>query len=189
MKTKKRISRNRENTIRAVKNGCFRKNSARLLVAGILSLVAGVLNASSAKLVVDAPLKSNPDFSATNILNLKKNESVSILKRERGWYEVSTSNKQTGWLTLLQVRYDKAPNASSPSDLARFIGLRKGHSNVTATTGVRGIGEKDIKNAKADFNALVIMEQYKSSPQEAKAFAKSAALKPQSIKYLEKEKE
>ena len=54
---------------------------------------------------------------------------------------------------------------------------------------MRGIGEKDIKNAKADFNALVIMQKFKSSPQEAKAFARSAALKQHSIKYLPKEKE
>ena len=125
MKTKKRISRKVGFSLHRDNNDSARMNIARLLVAGIFILVAGVLNASSAKLVVDAPLKSNPDFSAKNILNLKKNDAVSILKRQRGWYEVSTSNKQTGWLTLLQVRYDKAPNASSASDLARFIGLRK----------------------------------------------------------------
>jgi len=161
----------------------------RLIVATALAFTAGGLNASSAKLVVDAPLKSNPDYSADDISKLKKEDTVNILKRQRGWYEVSTDSKKVGWLTLLQVRYDKAPNASSPSDLARFIGLRQGHSNITATTGVRGIGEKDIKNAKADFNALVIMEQYKSTPQEAKAFANSASLKAQSINYLKKAKE
>ncbi len=153
------------------------------VIACLVYSFSFTLNASTATLVNDAQLKAKPSSSSSSVKTLKKNASVSILKRQRGWYQVSTDDKTNGWLTLLQVRYERAPNASTPSDLSRFIGLRRGHSNVTATTGVRGIGEKDIKNSRADFNALVITKKFKSTPQNAKKFAQKAGLKSQSIAY------
>ena len=141
------------------------------------------LSASTAKLVNDAQLKSNPTTTSASVKTLKKNSSVEILKRQKGWYQVSTDNNTKGWLTLLQVRYERVPNASTPSDLSRFIGLRRGHSNVTATTGVRGISDSDINSSHADFNAIAITAKFKSTPQSAKKFAQQAGLKSQSIPY------
>lgn len=153
-----------------------------LLVLGSLFLTLNV-RATSAILVVDSQLKNSPKFSATDKVLMKKGERVQIKKRERGWYQIERANKQKGWVTLLQVRFESKRKAQTSSGLSKIINLRKGHSNVTATTGVRGIGENDIKNAKANFSALHKAKRYKASELEAQKHANKVALQSQKIKY------
>lgn len=165
------------------------RNLKRLVVATIAlgTCFAGLLIAAPAKVVKDSSLKEKPSFKSPEIAKLTTNQNVEILQRQRGWYQISAQPSQQGWVTLLQVRFEASLKKSGSSDLSKFISLRKGHSNVTATTGVRGIGENDIKNAKANFVALEQAKQFKVAPKDARFFAKQAALSSQSIAYKKKE--
>ncbi|MCW8879536.1 MAG: SH3 domain-containing protein [Kangiellaceae bacterium] len=162
----------------------------RRLGVGIIAFgacYASLLMATPAKVVRDSSLKEKPSFKATDVGQLAKNQDVEILQRQRGWYKISTQPTEQGWVTLLQVRFEASLSKSGSSDLSKFVSLRQGHSGVTATTGVRGIGEKDIKNAKANFVALERAKQFKVTPQDAQFFAKQAALRSQTITYKKKE--
>ena len=155
-------------------------------IVAISTSSVGILFAAPAKVVQDSSLKAKPNFKAKEIGKLTINQPVEILQRQRGWYEISTKPSQQGWVTLLQVRFETSLKRSGSSELSKFISLRKGHSDVTATTGVRGIGENDIKNAKANFVALEQAKQYQAAPKDAQFFAKQAALSSQQIAYKKK---
>ena len=157
----------------------------RLKISFIFVLFAGNATAAPAILVVDAQLKSQPSFKSKDKQSLATGVAVEIIMRERGWYQVETQDKQTGWLTLLQVRLDAIEQAATQSGNSRMVSLRSGHSQITATTGVRGIGEADIANAKADFAALEAAKAFKVSEKNVKTFAATAPLKSTKIEYQE----
>ena len=158
----------------------------KAIIIAFAWLFIGTLCAAPATLVVDSELKSQPGFQAKSLKSLKAGESVNINKRERGWYQVETDSQQTGWVTLLQVKLAPVEQTNSNNGQSRVVSLRSGHSQITATTGVRGIGEADIANAKADFEAVESAKKYKVSTKNAKKFAASIPLKAQQIKYQEK---
>lgn len=158
-----------------------------VFVSGLV--FAGQLFAAKAKIVSEAGLKAQPKFSATTLENLQPGLSVEILKREGGWYHIQTEKQKAGWVTLLQLRFEPIAKAKSPSALSKFVGLRKGHSNVTATTGVRGINEQDIMKSKGDFIALEAAKVLYVTEKEAKLFAQKAKLTSQSIDYRENNNE
>jgi|GEM_PF-1434047 len=170
------------------KTSYFAFNLRRLIIAG-LAFSCSMVSATSAVLVTDAKLKIAPSFKSAELATMSKGEMVEIQKRQRGWYQVKRNDSKMGWITLLQVRFQSEKQTNSASTVSRLVSLRKGHSSVTATTGVRGIGEADIKNAKANFAALELAKQFKSSKDSAKKFAQKVPLKTQKIKYMEKSNE
>ncbi len=147
-----------------------------------------LLKATPAILIDSTQLKAKDDFKSSNLLSLAKGEVVEIKDRKRGWYQVETQSRMIGWLTLLQVRFETEINTKGSSELSKLVSLRKGHSNITATTGVRGIGENEIKNAKADFVALHNAKQFKVNSADSIKFAKEIPLTPQKINYKENTK-
>jgi len=140
----------------------------------------------TAFLVKDVQLRVSPSLKAKSVGLLLKDSQVTILKRSGGWYKVKTPANSTAWLSMLTVRFKSTTQpASQKSSNKGFVSLRQGHSNITATTGVRGIGESEIKNAKPDLVSLYHAEGYRVTFAEAKIFAKQGALAAQSIDYQE----
>ena len=140
----------------------------------------------TAILVKDVQLRASPSLKAEMVGLLLKDSQVTILKRNGGWYQVKTPANSTAWLSMLRVRFKpRTQQASQKRSNKGFVSLRQGHSNITATTGVRGIGESDIKNAKPDLFSLYHAEGYRVTFAEAKVFAKQGALVAQSIDYQE----
>lgn len=140
----------------------------------------------TAILVKDVQLRASPSLKADTVGLLLKDSQVTILKRTGGWYQVKTAVNSTAWLSMLRVRFEPKPQqASKDRSNKGFVSLRQGHSNITATTGVRGIGETDIKNAKPDLVSLYHAEGFRVTFAEAKVFAKQGALVARSIDYLE----
>jgi len=141
------------------------------------------LQATPATLITEAELKKSPNFSGANMSTLKKGEKVEIKQRERGWYQVETQDNQVGWIIMLRLKLNKMELPTSDGKKSRLVSLRRGHSNITATTGVRGIGETDIKNAKADFDGLQKAKTYSVTQQQAHQFAADAQLHSVNIEY------
>ncbi|WP_196140881.1 SH3 domain-containing protein [Aliikangiella sp. G2MR2-5] len=162
-----------------------RRKIASLVAFSVLFFTSLMLQAAPAILVLDTKVKSSPDFNANDVTTLKKDSVVEIIKRERGWYQINASEKVNGWVTLLQVRFAPVEQAASGSTLSKLVNLRKGHSSVTATTGVRGIGEQDLKHSKGNFDALEAASNYYISPAKATNFAKKAKLASTAIAYKE----
>lgn len=140
----------------------------------------------TAILVKDVQLRASPSLKAESVGLLLKDSQVTILKRTGGWYQVKTPANSTAWLSMLRVRFkSRTQPAGQKSSNKGFVSLRQGHSNITATTGVRGIGESEIKNAKPDLVSLYHAEGYRVTLTEAKVFAKQGKLVAQSIDYQE----
>jgi hypothetical protein len=51
-------------------------------------------------------------------------------------------------------------------------------------TGVRGLSEEDLRNAKPNPRELERIDQYAVSQRDARSFAESAKLADQNIEYL-----
>ena len=67
---------------------------------------------------------------------------------------------------------------------ALFNVAATGSSGGTVTTGVRGLSEEKLKNAKPNPQALQAAKAYASSKGEAQHFADEGGLHPQSLEYL-----
>ncbi len=158
------------------------------MIACLLFLTLDIM-ATPAILITDSELRAKPKFTADSRASLSKGESVTIKSRQRGWYQVERSNQQSGWVTLLQVRFSKVKSNQAGSELSKIVSLRQGHNNITATTGVRGIGENEIKNSTANFIALATASKYRVGEKQAQEYASKIPLKEQSIPYLEKNNE
>ena len=141
---------------------------------------------STAIMVKAASLQEVPKLGAKAIAELVAEQKVGILKRQGGWYQIAVDEALNGWVKLLSVRFEKS--AYRPGNMgvsALWSVVKSGHSDVTATTGVRGLGEEDIKQASANINALKTMQSYQANLQEAQKFAQSGKLKARKLAYLE----
>ena len=87
---------------------------------------------------------------------------------------------------MLQLRLQKAPRPNTDAKLLSFVGLRDGSDNITATTGVRGIGKSEIKDAKPDLEAVQNILLMKIDAEEAAIFARAINLQSSDIEYREK---
>jgi hypothetical protein len=139
----------------------------------------------SAILVKDVQLRASPSLKAATLGLLLKNTQVSIISRSGGWYQIKTATDSTAWLSMLRVRFKPRIQPAQSHFNKGFVSLRQGHSNITATTGVRGIGETDIKNAKPDFIGLKHAQGYRVTIAQAKQFAKQGPLVAEAIDYQE----
>jgi hypothetical protein len=61
---------------------------------------------------------------------------------------------------------------------------RSGSSGVTVTTGVRGLGQEELKNAQPDHEAVKKMESFAGARNETASFAAGGKLQSQTIDYL-----
>ena len=161
------------------------KKSKYLLLPISLLFGAYVL-ATPATTNRDTEVKEQPATDASQVELLKKDTDVAILERNRGWYRVNTPAENQGWVNMLQLRFKKAPRPNTDAKLLSFIGLRDGSDNITATTGVRGIGKSDIEDAKPDLEAVQNILLMKVNADEAATFAKAINLQSNDIKYQEK---
>jgi len=148
------------------------------------SLILLILSFSSIAregiLIRASELKGDPSYQAKAITQLQAGAFVQIIERKGGWYRVK--NKQfSGWLPLLSLRFPMREQNATASQLPTLLSMTQGHSAITATTGVRGVGAADIKKARPDFVALQQMQQFAVSEAEARLFAKKGGLQTKPV--------
>ncbi len=150
------------------------------------------ISADPATIISDTALYQYPSFDAPTLAPLNSGQQVDSLGRSGSWNQISTENSQTGWVRSYQLRSgiveissQKETSGGFFSGLAHlsrkasglFTSKNKGYSfQRTATIGVRGLSEEEIKNAKADLKELKKMESYRSNKNSAKRFANSGNL-------------
>jgi len=101
-----------------------------------------------------------------------------VVKRMGGWYEVKAGGKQ-GWVRMWLLRFSTqvSGGAAARENVAVLKSGRAGSTYTTATTGVRGLSEEELKNAQPDPAAVQALEQLAVAPADAQAFAKKASLR------------
>ncbi len=169
--------------------------SLHQLVPALLALVFGLSGAATlqaaeaGRTIVAADLKQQPFIDATTVVNLPAGTGLEVLQRQGGWMQVK-SGAGEGWLKMTAVKLGTATATQEKSGdgLSTLVNLattgRSGSSGVTVTTGVRGLGQEELKNAQPNPEAVSKMESFTAARNETAAFASSAKLQSQTVEYL-----
>lgn len=183
----------------------------------ILVLVFFVLpiapsNASEEGIIVrTAQVYEEASRSSRQLEKLNAGTPVSVFSRKGGWKEIFSEDKSmVGWVRAYQVREGKFARrveaekaADQPTDQRGFLaGLasfsRKASrffstggsstSSGTATIGVRGLSEAQLKSAKPDFEQFEIMQQYNSNNSRLDKFVRDGRLQANDVKHIASKK-
>jgi hypothetical protein len=156
------------------------------LMAGLLALLLvslGYANENGAMIKADV-LKAEPFRDAKTTGSLSVGDQVVILKKNGGWLNVKSA-KGSGWVRMLSIR--RGASGKSSATVAGLAGLasgRAGTGKVIAATGIRGLGEEELKAAKYDEAQVTQAESFSTSRDEAQQFARKGKLKAQQVDYL-----
>jgi hypothetical protein len=132
-------------------------------------------------------LRAEPYADAKTVGTFAKNEKVDILTKQGAWLKVKTK-KTTGWVRLLSVKRGSTSSSSATSGALNVATGRAGTGQVVATTGVRGLSEADLKNAKFNETEIHKMESNTLSPGQGQQFASTGGLKAIKFNYLPAQK-
>jgi len=172
----------------------------------LLLLLAPVYAAEQQGLIVrQATVYADASSVSQQVGKLSAGTQVGMFSRKGGWQEIFSEEKSIiGWVRSYQVRsgdFTPAVATEAEADSRGFLsGLaalsRKASgffkyggsstSSGTATIGVRGLSEEEIKTAVADFAELEKMKQFASNRKQAEAFARQGRLKTNNIAHLKK---
>lgn len=128
-------------------------------------------------------LLAEPFADAKQVGSVTKGDAVTILKKSGGWYQVKASGA-AGWVRMLSVRRGQAAKSSAAKDVAALSSGRAGTGQIVSTTGVRGLGEEELKAARFDENELKKAESFGVSKSDARAFAQKVGLLARAFNYL-----
>ena len=144
-----------------------------------------------------------------SIAKIAAGTTVSVFSRKGGWKEIYADKQEViGWVRSYQVReglYNKpeiqeeaqADSRGFLSGLASFSrkasgffggGKTSSGSARTATIGVRGLSEEEIKEAKPDLKELKKMQGFGSNKSRMAAFVSAGKLSAIKVKHLKKKK-
>jgi len=164
-----------------------RKSIVWLLALGLLAGVAGPAWAEPVTVERDSSLFAEPRTGAGVTGNLAKGATGDALARQGAWVQVR-SGAMTGWLYSFNVRFGtvSAGSGDGPgagSALGRVFGPRQ-RVNVTATIGIRGLDEEDLKQARFDGAQLQTLDSFAATPDQAETRAGTVGLSATSVEYL-----
>ncbi len=136
----------------------------------------------------DTELKEKAYLDAKTLQTLPAQTSISILGRQGGWLKVSARGQQ-GWVRMLNVRSgsvseEPKTTAKDVKDAAALATGRTGTGNIVATSGIRGLTDKQLQAAKGDPAELKKMESYAVSKQAAAEYARAHGLQSGKVAYL-----
>lgn len=158
------------------------------LIMLTVGFTEGVYAADAGKTIVAADLKQQPFIDAPTVTNLPANTELEVLSRQGGWMQIKSASGE-GWLKMTAVKLGTGdPKAKSGSGLGTLFNIattgRSGSSGVTVATGVRGLGQEELKNAQPNHDAVAKMDSFVGAKDKASAFASAASLQSQSLEYL-----
>jgi uncharacterized protein YgiM (DUF1202 family) len=152
-------------------------------LAAIL-LASGLAQAESGTALKNDTLRKEPYNDAKTSGQLKRGDKVDIVRKQGAWLQVK-SPKASGWVRLLSVKRAASTGNQAAGVLSVASG-RAGTGQVVATTGVRGLTEDELKQAKFSEPEIKLLESYSASVAEGAQYAKTGGLKPIKLGYLPK---
>ncbi len=153
--------------------------------SAIAALTVGVALAREVGTALrNADIKFEPYRDAKSSGTLVKGDKMQIVKRQGGWYQVKSA-KGSGWVRMLSVRRGEARRRSLDADsLIALASGRAGTGKVVATTGIRGLTEEELKNAKYNESELKKMESIVINQEDLRKFANAGKLVVRTVDYL-----
>jgi len=157
------------------------------LIGVILVVFVAPLFAEPGYIIRSSDLMDEPYRDATPLAELKEGATVEILKRKGGWLQIESAGKR-GWVRMSKIRKGKA--ATQPTagkEASGVLGLasgRAGTGNVVSATGVRGLNEEQLKEAKFNASEVKKLESFAVSEQKATRFAQAAKLVARELEFI-----
>lgn len=138
-------------------------------------------------------LRAAPDDAATVVKQLAERTQVQVQERKGAWSRVKVGN-DIGWVRMMHVRGGATvvvdEKSSSGGFFAGFNRLLSGSGNrgnqraQSATVGIRGISEEDLRNAEPNPAEFAKMKTYTASENDARRLASEGRLAFRSVAYL-----
>lgn len=152
----------------------------------LLALSLPALAAQSGTTTRAAELRSSPLADGKLLQTLPPNTKVDVVKRVGGWYEVKTTTGAQGWVRMWLLRFSTQAGggAALKENVAVLSSGRSSSTYTTATTGVRGLSEEELRNATPDPAAVQALEKLAVTAADARGFASKVPLKadPEALK-------
>lgn len=149
-----------------------------LLLLPVFSLAAETGSALKADIV-----RREPYADAKKTGDMIKGEKLEIVGKKGAWLNIKTA-KTKGWVRLLSVKRGAVGSANQVKGVLDVATGRAGTGKVVATTGVRGLNEEELKNAKYNEEEVLKLESYAQTSQQAQQFAKKGGLQTVKLGYL-----
>lgn len=141
-------------------------------------------------------LRAQAASDAAVVANLAEGSALQIVQRRGAWSEVRAADGKQGWVRMLHLRMggstatqpSTASNAStggaSLNALAGILAPSRAGSSAVVTTGVRGLDEADLKNARPNPNELRRMQTFAANKPAGEDFGRRSRLNAQRVDYL-----
>lgn len=157
------------------------------LATALFATIATVASAEPVTVERDSVLRAEPRTDAGVAGNLAKGATGDAVARQGAWVQIK-SGAMTGWLYSFNVRFGavtagSGSGAGAGSALGRVFGPRQ-QVNVTATIGIRGLDEEDLKQAHFDEGQMRQLDGYAASREQAAAQAGKSGLSATRVEYL-----
>ena len=152
----------------------------------LLGFVPTVWAGGYAYTIRSTELKAKPYSDAQTLTSLPPRSRVEVLGRQASWTQVK-STSFSGWVKMLSLQLE-ANNQNKRGDnglSALFNVASSGRSSSTVTTGIRGLSEEQLKNAKPNPQALQAAKRFAASREAAQRYAAEGKLHAQSVGYLD----
>jgi len=127
-------------------------------------------------------IKQQPFSDATTVGMLVEKASVKVILRQGGWVKIS-SGQGDGWVKMLNLRSTNTKQGDSGLQSLFNMG-RSGSSGITVATGVRGLSEEDLKNARPNPAELAKLKNYAADKGQAERFARTGKLNAQTLEFI-----
>ncbi len=159
--------------------------AGKWLVAWMIAGVAVLAAAEPVTVERDSVVRVEPRADAAVVANLVRGATGEAVARQGAWVQIR-AGAATGWLYSFNVRFGAASAGGSSgggSALGRLFGPRQ-NVNVTATIGIRGLDEEDLKQARFDGGQLQALDGFAADRDQAQAHAGGAGLSATQVDYL-----
>ena len=149
-------------------------------------LLPGIVSAAEVGTAIKADrVRLEPYADAKVVGEFSRGDKVAILQKKGAWLKVKTSAGE-GWVRLLSVKRG-AGGSGGGGEVGGLLSVasgRAGTGKVVATTGVRGLNEEELKNAKYNDGEVKKLESYTQTSKQGQQFAKKGELKAIKFEYL-----
>jgi hypothetical protein len=133
----------------------------------------------------DVELRAEPAGAAKVLGTLQKGARFEITAEKGAWSRVASASADGWTLSFYVMKGEPAAQVSLGTRLGEVWTLGSDRrAETTATIGVRGLDEEQLKAAQFNADELQRLEAQGQSQAEAEAFARRGKLMPQAVNYL-----
>ena len=160
----------------------------RRLLAGLaLAFALGAQAGEAGHTTRELEMRAEPRADAAVVAKLARGARFELLERRMSWAQVESDGRR-GWVLFFFLMAGEPPKPAGGTAVAEAwtLGTQRPSQGggVTATIGVRGIDEEQLRAARFNAEELKRLEHYAMPRQVGEGFAAEAGLAPRDVAYL-----